>query len=532
MLSSPKNNITGSFLRKLVELSFNMKRGTWNILSLIMLFASALMSLPLQAQEDSIVNVGAGEYCTSYVTKSGRVYITKWDGKNYRPADVGLNDIVDVDGAQYTNVVMNKRGEVFIIGLDRSRVKIFIDTVSRDASGALFNGNSKVYGWYQTYLSIRNGNIWYWGVDIIDRNRNGSVSDMIARPLKLNQPAGKTIVKLVVLTLTQHTLMAMASDGSVWTYTSASADPVRISLPSPARDIAGVGAAAFVVETKNDLLAWGILANYLGLGYNTLKPTSILAKWKAAGCVFPSKQLVGNYNTLHIVDANNNLFGAGDNVMGEIGNGDEWPSWRNYKTFNKVTPFSWSWSHAERLVSNPVKIPGKVKNIRTSNTITFYLYLQDMANNWYSWGRNKSRCLGNGITLAPNDEAKYPNFRDVTAPNLVTPLKQEWTVLPPFDPNASQPPQANAGINQYISANSTTLYGQGSSQQEGSIISYSWTKISGPECSIVNPRSKNTTVKDLKNGIYVFRLMIENSKKISASADVRIEVDPRFKKSF
>lgn len=494
----------------------------------VMLFANFS-----QAQTpDSIVNVGAGEYFTTYVTKNGRLFVSLWNGASYVPTDMGLSNIVDVDGAQYTNIAMNSSGAVFIVGVNRTTGTMITQPVPTDATGGAFTGNSKVYGWYQTYMTLRAGNIWYWGIDIIDKNQNGSSTDTVLAPMKLVQPAGKYFSKLVVATVDTYTILALATDGTVWKYTGASPNPVQVTLPSPARDIAAIGCAAFVVETTNDLLSWGILANYLGLNWNTTTPTSIKSKWTAAGCVFPSKELVGNYNTLHIIDANNNLFGAGDNVMGEIGNGDEWPTWRTYMNGATLQPYAWSWAHAERLVPNPVRIPGKVKNLKTSNTITFYFYVQDMANNWYSWGRNKARSLGNGQTLNFNDEAIYPNFRDVTAPVLVTPLTQTWTILPAFNVAAAQAPQANAGINQYIALSSTTLYGQGSSQQEGTISSYAWSKVSGPACTIVSPTVMNTSVTGLTNGTYVFNLTVTNNTGVTASSTVKVVVDPMYAKVF
>ena len=47
-----------------------------------------------------------------------------------------------------------------------------------------------------------------------------------------------------------------------------------------------------------------------------------------------------------------------------------------------------------------------------------------MNNNWYSWGRNKAQVLGNGITTNSSNQAIYPEYYNIPAPRLVTPLSQ------------------------------------------------------------------------------------------------------------
>jgi hypothetical protein len=312
--------------------------------------------------------------------------------------------------------------------------------------------------------------------------------------------------------------LALASDGSLYVYSQAAAGPKAIILPKPAKKIAGVGAAAFVVETSDDLLAWGYLANYLGLK-SVKSPTSIKNQWVKAGCKFPSKELIGNYNTLHIIDSEDNLFGAGENVQGEVGNGEEWANWNSYKP----GPYAWNWEHGQ-LISKPVQIPGKFKNLCTNNSLVFYFYVQDLGGNWYSWGRNKGRCLGNGLTLRIDDEAIYPNALDVPAPQLVTPLTAKWRVLGKFNPNSPREPISNAGVYQYITTDYTVLNGSGSSQQNGKLVKYSWTKVTGPDCNLVDSLQKLVKVTGLINGKYVFRLTVTNSSGKSDSAEVEIHV--------
>ncbi len=486
---------------------------------LLLCFASMFCVSTLQAQK--IVQVGAGEYFTSYRTDNGSLFATKW-GNNNTPAiyNTGLSNVVDVEGAQYTNVALTADGSVYVIGVSSS-VNAYANLVATDNLGNPFKGNTKVYGMYQCYLSLRNGTVWYWGVGDVLNMRSGA---NITAPIQLTQPAGKTIVKLVNASATTFGsltyLWGLASDGTVWQWDRTHPTPFQVTFAggSIAQDIAMVGCYAFVIKTANDLLTWGYYPSYAGgvPAWQQAGIQSIKQAWLNAGCVFPLKEIVGNYNTLHVIDANNNMFAAGSNPQGEIGNAIEYPTW---KTLSPL-PWNWDWSNGQMMTA-PTQIPGKFKNIQTSNTITFYLYVQDMGDNWYSWGRNKSLCLGNGQTLSINDYAIYPDALICPAPTLVTPLTQTWQVLS-FNPNGNQLPMANAGINQYINSSSTTLFGSGSSQQGGTITSYSWQKLSGGAASIANPNTMNANVTDLTNGTYTFKLTITNNYGVSASSTVTI----------
>ena len=82
---------------------------------------------------------------------------------------------------------------------------------------------------------------------------------------------------------------------------------------------------------------------------------------------------------------------------------------------------------------------------------------------------------------------------------------------------------ANAGMNQTITlpTSSVTLNGSGST---GTITSYSWTKVSGPNSpTITTPSAVTTTVTGLIQGTYVFQLSVNGS---TSTAQVTITVNP------
>ncbi len=95
------------------------------------------------------------------------------------------------------------------------------------------------------------------------------------------------------------------------------------------------------------------------------------------------------------------------------------------------------------------------------------------------------------------------------------------------NPAANIPPTANAGSSQTIilPTNSITLNGSGK-DADGTIASYQWTKISGPNSgTIKNVSSASTTVSGLIQGIYEFELKVTDNKGAIAKDTVQIKVN-------
>lgn len=88
-------------------------------------------------------------------------------------------------------------------------------------------------------------------------------------------------------------------------------------------------------------------------------------------------------------------------------------------------------------------------------------------------------------------------------------------------------PVANAGSDQSITlpTDSITLMGS-ATDADGTIISYAWTKISGPSSfTITSPDSALTTITGLVQGTYVFRLTAEDDDNATGSDDVQVTVN-------
>lgn len=92
-------------------------------------------------------------------------------------------------------------------------------------------------------------------------------------------------------------------------------------------------------------------------------------------------------------------------------------------------------------------------------------------------------------------------------------------------PKPNTPPTAKAGPDQQIvqPASSVTLNGSGI-DPDGSIVKYSWTKVSGGTAIIQNPSSPSTAVTGLIVGSYVFRITVTDNQGASAADDVSITV--------
>ncbi len=99
-------------------------------------------------------------------------------------------------------------------------------------------------------------------------------------------------------------------------------------------------------------------------------------------------------------------------------------------------------------------------------------------------------------------------------------------VFDPLHPN--RPPVAHAGADQTIAlpANTVTVDGSGCSDPEMNIMSYSWTKISGPVAfNIVNANHMHAQVNNLAQGIYQFELKVTDAGGLFSRDTVTITVN-------
>lgn len=89
-------------------------------------------------------------------------------------------------------------------------------------------------------------------------------------------------------------------------------------------------------------------------------------------------------------------------------------------------------------------------------------------------------------------------------------------------------PTANAGSNQTLTlpTNSTTLTGSGA-DTDGTIISYEWSQVSGPNTAgISTPTQTSTGITGLIQGTYVFQLLVTDNDGLTGTASVQVIVEP------
>jgi K+-transporting ATPase c subunit len=92
---------------------------------------------------------------------------------------------------------------------------------------------------------------------------------------------------------------------------------------------------------------------------------------------------------------------------------------------------------------------------------------------------------------------------------------------------SNQPPIAKAGNSQSITlpTNSVFLDGSNSSDPDGAIASYQWTKILGPSSSVIlNPNLATTNITSLMQGIYQFELRVTDNLGAIGKDTVQITV--------
>jgi len=115
--------------------------------------------------------------------------------------------------------------------------------------------------------------------------------------------------------------------------------------------------------------------------------------------------------------------------------------------------------------------------------------------------------------------ANYIDFKNVSYKGSITLPPYTSVILIKNGATTNQPPTANAGQDQTITlpTNSLTISGNGH-DTDGTVVSYQWTKISGPSSyNIVDPTSAVTVIDNLVQGIYQFQLKVTDNSGATAT---------------
>ena len=116
------------------------------------------------------------------------------------------------------------------------------------------------------------------------------------------------------------------------------------------------------------------------------------------------------------------------------------------------------------------------------------------------------------LTVSDNDNATGTDNVTVTV-----------NIAPP-----NQAPVADAGSNRAITlpTNATSLSGAGSSDADGTIVSYLWQQVSGPSASTLSAtNTANINVSNLQAGVYTYRLTVRDDDNATSTATVTVTVN-------
>jgi len=104
----------------------------------------------------------------------------------------------------------------------------------------------------------------------------------------------------------------------------------------------------------------------------------------------------------------------------------------------------------------------------------------------------------------------------------------EVTIVVKQNESQNTPPVVSAGADRSLTLphNAVSLRGS-ASDQDGAILSYQWTQISGESARINGAASKAADVSGLKAGSYAFRLTVTDNDGASSHDDIRIKVTAR-----
>ncbi len=109
-------------------------------------------------------------------------------------------------------------------------------------------------------------------------------------------------------------------------------------------------------------------------------------------------------------------------------------------------------------------------------------------------------------------------------------LSQSKGNTPQKPQQVNKKPVAAAGkdVEIRLPTNSVTLNGSGSSDADGRITSYTWSKVSGPNTFKLKDANKaSAKVEGLKAGTYVFRLAVKDNDNATDHDDVTLKVLPK-----
>jgi hypothetical protein len=177
----------------------------------------------------------------------------------------------------------------------------------------------------------------------------------------------------------------------------------------------------------------------------------------------------------------------------------------------------------------PVLNAGTDKTVSTSSTtVTATATDPDGTIASYSWkrlfGGAASMSGANTATLSLSSMSVGTYIFSVTATDNQGAQVVDDVIVTVTSSTSNVAPTANAGTDQSITASSTSVTGSGA-DSDGSIASYSWARVSGPNTPTVSGASTPTlTLSGMVTGTYVYSLTVTDNLGLTGTDNVSISV--------
>ncbi|HSC36354.1 MAG TPA: PKD domain-containing protein, partial [Chitinophagaceae bacterium] len=187
-------------------------------------------------------------------------------------------------------------------------------------------------------------------------------------------------------------------------------------------------------------------------------------------------------------------------------------------TVTPNTNYEYCFYLANRSTASNAKIVPAINGVPVADS-----FVQSRGSGDGSW--TKFRFVWNSGTATTADLALF-NKDTATAGNDFA-IDEISFGVPYSGQSVNQPPVARAGTDTslVLPKDSIVLNGSASSDADGHIVSYRWTKISGPTAyAIASPDSAITQVKNLVAGVYAFRLLVTDNGGATAADTIVVTV--------
>lgn len=462
------------------------------------------------------------EYKAVFIGEDGLAYANGWvggtTGAKVLPYN-GNHKFISGNGGLYNTLLLKENGDVYVNNQNSTDLKL----LQYDVNGNEFYANA-VECQMQTYFAIRtDGMIWMQGYN--SSKWFGTDTNLILN--KWNKIPGQPNVKFKAI-VKGIQLVALTDDGIVYTLSNGSTNWVKKSLPGAVEKILANDNGTYIAIIKGLPVGWGQSRYLTGVTGTISTYKDLATDW---GVTAPLRDIALNANTVHFIDSEGKLWGMGDNAQGEVGNGWELI---NKQDLYKGKQYVWNWVSPITSAYQEIAFVPKPVHIRTDKlftrvfgggTYSYYKYAIDTEGKLYSWGRNKSVVLGNGVSIT--NESVLPNAIDVLTPIEVDPFTYSTG---PSDLLFFVPGTLSAGSDQVIDTNSVLLQGtatpSASKKFSYKIVSWEWTKKSGPSCKINSTgNAGEVAITEMSNGTYVFELKVTDDNTATMVDTVSITVD-------